>query len=434
MGDRVAMDEKMERKILIAPCLGRIVSALVENGTVVELHYSTLEDDLSIGDIYIGKVTRILPNTPGAFIQLQSGKEFFYKTTEKTPPLVTSRPSEGTLRCGDELVVQIKKEASGEKKPIVTGEWNLTGRYAVLLPSSSKRVSVSSRLPQSQRDELRQRAEDFLDSVLPQMESSFGVILRTNAGSVAWSAVEADILQLLERGADLLSRASTRTCFSCLYRAPRSFLSILRDCRREGLQEIVVETEALYGQVRDHLASEQPEDVSKLRLYEDPSWPLSRCWSLEHLTEQALKEKVWMKSGAYLVIQYTEALTVIDVNSGKCTQKKNFASINLEAAKEAARQIRLRNLSGIILIDFINLDRTEEKKELLKFLQKELNRDSNPGTVVDMTRLQLTEITRKKVRNPLHHCFPESSLKESPNSQPGQAAISSPHTAKKETK
>ena len=157
---------------------------------------------------------------------------------------------------------------------------------------------------------------------------------------------------------------------------------------------------------RPVLTKEQKEDLDKLRHYEDRLLPLHKVYSIEKHIEQALKEYVWLKSGAYLVIQPTEALTVIDVNTGKNISKKKddetYLKINMEAAKEAARQIRLRNLSGIILVDFINMDKAEYTERLLVDFEKMLKKDPVVTTLVDMTKLQLVEVTRKKVRKPLH--------------------------------
>ena len=167
----------------------------------------------------------------------------------------------------------------------------------------------------------------------------------------------------------------------------------------------------MYEEIKEFLEEHQPEDLEKLRLYSDKLLPLYKLYSIEKHVENALKERVWMKSGAYLVIQPTEALTVIDVNTGKCIDKKRddraYLKINIEAAKEAARQIRLRNLSGIILIDFINLSSKELMDELMEYFGKELRRDPIATTLVDITKLQLVEVTRKKIRKPFHEAFYE---------------------------
>lgn len=197
-----------------------------------------------------------------------------------------------------------------------------------------------------------------------------------------------------------------RTCFSCLQSAPDPCVQALRDIYKKDLTEIIadktVEEGALYKEVQTYLEENMRMNCHfcvhiRIRLISLQNAIIWRARSGE-----ARQERVWMKSGAYLVIQPTEALTVIDVNSGKCLKKNShFPEINREAAKEAARQIRLRNISGIIIIDFINMKSAEEKKELLEYLQRELRKDPNPGNVMGMTKLQLVEITRKKIRKTL---------------------------------
>ena len=204
----------------------------------------------------------------------------------------------------------------------------------------------------------------------------------------------------------LKEQASTRICYSCLIGAPKEYLSELKNIYQEGLTDIIIEDKTIYIEAKAYIEKEQPEDADKLRLYEDKLLPLHKLYGIESQLTNALKERVWLKSGAYLVIQPTEALTVIDVNTGKCISKKKddeaYLKINLEAAKEAARQIRLRNLSGIILVDFINLSKEEYMDELLRVFRQELQKDPIATSLVDVTKLQLVEVTRKKVRKPLH--------------------------------
>ena len=173
----------------------------------------------------------------------------------------------------------------------------------------------------------------------------------------------------------------------------------------EGLEEIVTDDPQIYLNLQELLHMERTLDISLLRFYEDSLLPLYKLYRLETALEEIASEKVWLKSGGYLVIQQTEAFVSIDVNSGKFAGKKKaeetYRKINLEAAAQIARQLRLRNLSGIILIDFINMDNSDHKEELLHVLQKYLRKDPVKGVVVDMTKLNIVEVTRKKVRRPL---------------------------------
>lgn len=392
----------LEQKIIITETKGRRLTALFENNKVVELHYSSDKTKpYRLGEIYVGKVKKILPNKAGAFVEIGNHMECYYSLEEKCTPIFTAKYGKNALVAGDELLVQIYTEALKTKQPSVTGNLSFTGKYAVIT-SGNHTAGVSNKLGKVKKEELLA----WWKETAPSFPGKFGIIFRTNAGEAPKDQILTDIQKLYTEYEQIIQYGKTRTCFSCIRKAEDSAISILRDVRQDSLKEIVVdavcENGELYRETESFLKRELPEDLSLLRPYTDASYPLVKCYNLEQETNLALLERVWMKSGAYLVIQPTEALTVIDVNSGKCQKKKQaFLQVNYEAAEEAARQIRLRNLSGIILIDFINLSDMSEKEALMKHLQEELYLDRNPGKVVDMTKLQLVEITRKKIRKTL---------------------------------
>ena len=390
----------MSVKILFTECLGHFLTAVSENNVIRELRYTPLHgnDQCQVGDIYVGKIKKILPKIHAAFIEIANHTECYYSLEEKETPVFTKKLSRKPFVVGEELLVQVKKEASKNKQPTVTGNLNFSGKY-VVLTTGNKKAGVSSKIDHSRREELLSLASELnLDD--------YGIVFRTNAADASREVIIKEIEQLSHVLGDLLKYAPSRTCFSRLYSAPDPSLLVLRDTCHDDLEEIIVDTSIdngiIYDHIKDYLQSHQPEDLGLLRKYEDESYPLSKCYSIEHITEEALKEKVWMKSGGFLVIQPTEALTVIDVNSGKCLMKNsNTLAINKEAAAVIAHQIRLRNLTGIIIVDFINMTDKEQCSELLHFLQYELSRDPNPGKIVDMTKLQLVEITRRKIRKTL---------------------------------
>lgn len=392
----------LEQKIIITETKGRRLTALFENNKVVELHYSSDKTKpYRLGEIYVGKVKKILPNKAGAFVEIGNHMECYYSLEEKCTPIFTAKYGKNALVAGDELLVQIHTEALKTKQPSATGNLSFTGKYAVIT-SGNHTAGVSNKLGKVKKEELLA----WWKETAPSFPGKFGIIFRTNAGEVPKDQILTDIQKLYTEYEQIIQYGKTRTCFSCIRKAEDSAISILRDLRQDSLKEIVVdavcENGELYRETESFLKRELPEDLPLLRPYTDASYPLVKCYNLEQETNLALLERVWMKSGAYLVIQPTEALTVIDVNSGKCQKKKQaFLQVNYEAAEEAARQIRLRNLSGIILIDFINLSDMSEKEALMKHLQEELYLDRNPGKVVDMTKLQLVEITRKKIRKTL---------------------------------
>ncbi|XCP83753.1 ribonuclease E/G [Roseburia hominis] len=381
------------RKLVICECKDRQLAALFEDGKAVELHYAS-QSACRVGEIYVGKIQKILPNISAAFVEIGKGVLCYYSLSEKYEPVFTSKAGKKPFCVGDELLVQVQKEAVKTKQPVVTGNLNFTGKY-VVLTSGNRTIGVSAKLSPARRAELEKLGIEYADE-------AFGIIFRTNAKAASDELIRSEIRKLSQSMQNVLTYGRMRTCFSLVRGAASPCIAVLRDIYQEGLSEIVVEkqegSDQLYQEVQTYLQEEQPEDLGKLRAYTDASYPLAKCYNLERITDEALKERVWLNSGAYLVIEPTEALTVIDVNSGKCQKKKAyFPQINQEAARECARQIRLRNLSGIILIDFINLNSEEEQKELLHYLRQELSRDPNPGNVVDMTALQLVEITRKKV-------------------------------------
>lgn len=392
----------MERKLVLCRINHHIVSSVLENGKIVELHVERPDEtQFHVGDIYIGKVKNIVKNIQAAFIEIQPGVECYYQMNNNPTPIFTKKIGKKPLCIGDELLVQIEKEAVKTKAPTVTSNVNLTGKYIVLTHGNTQ-IGVSSKLSQEQRALWKEALTDYTNA-------SYGFIVRTNAAQLSFTELKLEIEKQIQAYEQLKLLSQSRTCFSCMKRTPKEYLSSLKNIYQDGLQQIIIEDNELFEEVSRFLSEDQAEDMGKLIHYTDSLLPLHKLYSVEHVLEEALRERVWMKSGAYLVIQPTEALTVIDVNSGKCVLKKNdpyaFYKINQEAAAEAARQIRLRNLSGIILIDFINMGTLEEQKQLLAFLKDQLHSDPIRTDVIDVTKLQLVELTRRKVRKPLHEVW-----------------------------
>lgn len=391
----------MDRKLVITKLDGKVFSAVIENNTVAELHcipFDSKGDVPALGNIYVGRVKNIVANINAAFVEIENGVECYYSMPENPNPIFTKKIGKKPLCIGDELLVQVSKEAIKTKAPSVTSKLNFTGKYGVLTCGDT-RIGASTKLSKSVRENLIKIASDY-------SSDEYGFIMRTNAKDVSEEVLRSELENLKSEYDKLVSVATTRKCFSCIKKAPKEYLTELKNIYQDGLTEIVVEDIEIYEEVKEYLTREQAEDLDKLRLYQDKLLPLHKVYCIEKSIEDALKEYVWMKSGSYLVIQPTEALTVIDVNTGKNISKKKddetYYKINLEAAKEAAKQIRLRNLSGIILVDFINMDKSEYTEQLLKEFDNLLKKDPISTTLVDMTKLQLVEVTRKKVRKPFH--------------------------------
>ena len=394
----------MKQTLVISKLENKIWSALFEDDKIVELYCTANETKgVSLGDIYVGKVKNIVNNIRGAFIEIGERVECYYAMDENPNPIFTNKIGKKPLCVGDELLVQVSKEATKTKVPTVSSKLEFAGKYAVLTTGDT-RIGVSSKIGKVERERL-------LSATTPFANDAYGIIIRTNAKEVEESRVIEEIKQLTKEYEALITNANTRLPFTCLKKGKKQYLTKLLDIYQNGQMEIIVEDLELYEEIQMFLRENHPEDLERVTLYQDESFPLYKLYSLETHIEHALKERVWLKSGGYLVIQPTEALTVIDVNTGKCVSKKNDdlakLKLNLEAAVEVARQIRLRNLSGIILVDFINLESTEMMETLLEALNKELKKDPISTTLVDVTKLQLVEITRKKVRKPLHETVHE---------------------------
>ena len=392
----------MKRKILIEKTESKVWTFLLENDQIAEIHGAPSEEDTegrhSIGNIYIGKVKNIVQNIGAAFVEVENGVNCYYDMKEAQTAFFTHKIGKKPLCIGDELLVQISREAVKTKAPTVTSNISFTGRYAVLTFGNT-RIGVSSKIPRRLREEYKEKLKEH-------QNGEFGIIVRTNAKDVPFSDVLHEIEKLEHEAERVIKAAPSRVCFSCLKSAPPSYITDLRNVYMEGMEEIIVSERELYEEVRSYFEKELPEMAGLLRFYDDPSYPLGKLYGTQTEIEKALREKVWLKNGGYLIIQPTEALTVVDVNSGKNIGKTRDESgimkINLEAARETARQARLRNLSGIILVDFINMEDEENTETLMREFRQALSKDPIQATLVDITALGLVEVTRKKVRKPLY--------------------------------
>ena len=392
----------MKRKLLIEKRDNKIRTYFMEDGDIVEIHSTSVSGDHTdrhrLGDIYIGKVSNIVPNIGAAFIEIEKGVNCYYDMKDVNSAVFTRKSGKKPLCIGDELVVQISREAVKSKAPTVTGNLSFTGRYAVLTHGNT-RIGVSSKIPKSIREEYKSELKDL-------QNNDYGIIIRTNAKDAPFEAVLEEIRTLREEYYSLVENAQTRVCFTCLKSAPPSYIADLKNVYMDGMESIIVGDKGLYTRIQMFFQAELPEKLNLLELYDDPSFPLDKLYSTQTVLDKALMERAWLKTGGYLIIQPTEALTVIDVNSGKATSRSDSEEgamkVNLEAAREAARQIRLRNLSGIIVIDFINLKEEENTRKLLQEFRYFLAKDPIQTTLVDMTPLGLVEVTRKKVRRPLY--------------------------------
>lgn len=396
--------------VLPEPSSG-ILSLLLTNGRLTELSVWPAESEQAaapLNGIYVGKVMNVAKNINAAFVELTKGQRAFLPLSHAENACILNRKADGRVLAGDELLVQVEREAVKTKEPVLTMEISIAGRYAVVFPGKERgRLQFSGKLSDEERLSIARACSEA--GITEEILASCSLIVRTNAAELSDCGYEpliAEAKALLALASALWQTAGTRTCYSCLYRPESGFLTAVRDTPQEQYEEILTDDKQLYEQLHAWLERSYPEVLGRLRLYEDTSLSLASLYGLPKKLREALEKRVWLKSGGYLVIEPTEALTVIDVNSGKYTGKKGmrdtFRLINREAALEIARQLRLRNLSGIILVDFISMDNKEDERELLHLLSAELKKDPVRTAVVDMTALGLVELTRKKVRRSLY--------------------------------
>ena len=375
----------------------RTVYAFYENDHAAELSCLPAGGESILGNIYVGKVKNIAANISAAFIEIANGQLCYYALNDNDAPIFTTPKKKNTLVAGDELLVQVSRAAVKTKAPTVTANLNFAGKYLVLT-SGKHHLGLSSKLSPEDKQRLRTIAEPFLGK-------DFGIIVRTNAAEASEDELRAELGELTEAYRHTVETGRNRACFSLVYKEPSAYAARLRGLRADSFNKIVTDRADIYRELKAYLTDRQPADLPKLYFYEETAPSLDSVYGLSKAFEEAGKERVWLKSGGYLVIQPTEALTVVDINTGKYTGKKKkddtFLKINLEAARELARQLRLRNLSGIIVADFIDMEREEDKQTLMAVLASELKKDPVRTSLVDMTPLGLVEITRKKVQKTL---------------------------------
>lgn len=340
-------------------------------------------DTLEVGNIYIGRVQNILQNISAAFIEVQAGVVCY---------LPLSECSDRKIRCGDELVVQVKKAAVKTKQAVVTLYPELAGRFCVVSTKTS--VKGISKKIKDQEKIIR------LKELLGEYEGEeYGILLRTNAGNAPLEEIRMECGKMLEEMHERMEHSQYMACFSLLRKEEAFYFKYINSCQPDELDRIITDDEQIFGELQTAYG-----DLAEW--YQDSSYPLDKLLGISSKLSKAFEKRVWLKSGGNLVIEPTEALTVIDVNTGKAVDGKRnkettFFKINCEAAKEAARQIRMRNLSGIILIDFIDMQKKQHQNELMGILRDELAKDKTRTALVDITKLGLVEITRMKKSKPL---------------------------------
>ncbi len=376
-----------------------IFTAWIESGRVCQLQIEDAAGEEVLNNIYVGKVRNVVKNINAAFVEFEKGKKG-YLPLKDCIPVHTGGVAQDPNRVliGDEIIVQVKKEALKKKPPALSGNLELAGKY-IILSSGKETVCLSRKI---QDKAVRKRLQEFLTPLC----GGYGILARTNSAQASEEELVGEIVSLKLQIREIIKNGMHKAPFTCLYQAPPAYLGSIRDMYQSRVKEVVTDDAAIYDAVCRYLAGQKWQDKISAVHWKPDQGKLDAVYHLSASLNKALLEKVWLKSGAYLIIQPTEALVSIDVNTGKSVSgrrdyEQHFKKVNIEAAKEIAIQLRLRNLSGIILVDFIDMDSAEAQEELMEVFHNELDKDPVPAKLVDMTKLGLVEVTRKKVRKSL---------------------------------
>ncbi len=395
-----------DRKYIVLRRNRQIVSLLFHGSRLMAAHAEEEQcTDSLLGNIYVARVKNIVKNIHAAFVEIEPGKNCFLDLREAKEPILLNRRYDGRLLAEDEIIVQVYKEAARNKPPAVTCALSLDGKYCVVTKGKPG-IAYSSKLSAKTKEQLSRELEK-VDFPLDEYGKEYGIIIRTNAGGL-----ETDLMPLMQEIAilakqlqNILQNGIHRTCYSVLLQKPSGYLQKLRDLQDGWCDEILTDGEDIYRNVCDYVREHPDFQLPAVRFYQDERLPLAKLYAVETRLKEALDKKVWLKSGGYLLIEPTEALTVIDVNTGKVTSGKeaqdNHFQTNMEAAEEIARQLSLRNLSGIIIVDFINMPKEQYRQMLMEHLRELLKKDAVKTALIDITALGLVEITRMKTSKPL---------------------------------
>lgn len=385
-------------ELVITNYKNSIISAVFEDKQMIQVSAARKKQVACVGNIYVGRVDNIVKNINAAFVNISEHISCYLDLSAECNPLFVKKQSPKKVSIGDELIVQITKEDVKTKAPVVSTSFSLTGKFVVLVHGGCG-VQISKKILQKvTRNSLKAILEPFL-------KDGYGIVVRTNAVNASKEELEKEIVALLSEYEMTSSKGIHQSKYTLLHQELPAYLIQLRDSKEPVISKVVTNSTSVYKEFEAFLEKypRTSEDGSKLtlELVEDANDLVIR-YKINHFMDKALHRTVYLKSGATIVIDPTEALTVIDVNTGKAISGKKltedtFFAINMEAAKEIAAQIRLRNLSGIILIDFINLNDPAKEEVLKEELRRLFKKDSIQTEVVDITKLGLMEITRKKV-------------------------------------
>lgn len=386
----------MEQKFVLTQLNHVTMGFLLQDGKVESI--KCYEEASILGNIYVARVSNIVPNINAAFVDIAKGESCYLPLEDY------EETYHKNLKIGDLVLVQINKDKIKSKQASVTTNVSLTGNYVVVQTNGV--IGASSKIS----DEIeKEKKKNLVKDLINKQEFkckdiSYGAIIRTEAFSVSDDILTEETIRLLCKLDDLIHQSIYATAYSCLMKKESMYLEDIKKYLRMDDVDVVSDLQDFSDS--EYVKGLVKKDGIRFQYYNDESFSLIQLYRLKSQVEKALSKRAYLKSGAYLVIEPTEAMVVIDVNSGKAIKGKaseeTLFKINVEAAKEIARQLRLRNLSGMILVDFISMKSEEYQKKLLELLKEEVLFDQIQTIVVDITKLGIVEMTRKKISKPLH--------------------------------
>lgn len=371
-------------------------AAILENGKLVEIYIEREDSPSIVGDIYWGRVKDVLPGMEAAFVDIGKSKNAFLYVDEvmffEADIDSSARKIQHALRAGQKILIQVIRAPMGSKGARVSTQISLPGRYLVLMPFTDF-IGVSRRLEDKERERIRQLIEEF-------KPEGMGLIGRTALQEAKLEDIQNDCRFLLELWESIQMKMKDAVPPSVIYRELTLALRMVRDIFSSEFKYLIVDSKEKYGKICAFLDRVNPHLSKRVKLYEDPL-PLFDKYNINAEIKNALKRRVWLRSGGHIAIDQAEALTSIDVNTGKYVGKKSLEETilktNLEAVGEIARQIRLRDIGGIIVIDFIGMESPQNQEKVLKALESALAEDRTKTSVPEITKLGLVEFTRKNV-------------------------------------
>ncbi len=399
----------MASELIINVTFNETRIAFLDNGVLVEFFIEKKNDNSMVGNIYKGKVARIVPGMDAAFVDIGLEKSAFLYVGDLVPdrmmyeeyddvecPVNLNERIEGVLEDGQELIVQVSREPIGQKGTRVTSKITLPGRLLVLMPGT-EHIGVSRRI--EQEDERKKLASMLKDEICPK---GFGLIARTASEGKTKQELEADLNFLKRIWESIHEKAKRAHAPSILHQDLGIIFRVIRDLHSHNLKKIIVDDRFIYEKIVEFLKDYLPEEAFEVVLFEERD-PIFEVFGIEIEIAKLLQKKIWLKSGGYIVLDYTEALTVIDVNTGRYLGRKDLEDTilrtNLEAVKEIAYQIRLRNIGGIIIVDFIDMELKESRDMVFQALVDALKKDRIKTFAYPISELGLVQITRKRTRH-----------------------------------